>query len=360
MDVEFHVQDPTDPATRYLYEAIITAAIDATSWQGIYAFATRGGVDQLIADPVVHELLGRGAVLDLTVGIDAVTNRQTLERMLVLGERHPNFRPRVFWNNTRGLFHPKFSHFKYADGGQKLIVGSGNLTPNGLRHNYEAYSVISSRKRDKLDLSSLQEFLSRHSADIRPIDEEVLNRAALNFFRPAVGESRPGKSPATRMVVTSSPDRILIAQVPAAGGRWAQVHFNADITEQYFRVTDPSVQRVYLTWVHDDATRSDEEVRPVVYSDSNKNHKIEIAAAKGLTYPNTPPIVIFRELQVRSFEYMLLMPASKGYAEMLNLSASLPTIGRGMRRGITDLTRLSAAWPDCPLATADVTRELDP
>jgi hypothetical protein len=101
MDVEFCMQDPTDPDTRYLYEAIIAAVADATSWRGMYAFATRGGVDQLIEDPIVLEFLRRGGEIDLVVGIDAVTNKQSLIRMQELEGRYRKFRARVFWNSTR-------------------------------------------------------------------------------------------------------------------------------------------------------------------------------------------------------------------------------------------------------------------
>lgn len=358
MDFEFCVQDPTDPGTRYLYEAIIGAAAEATTWRGMYAFATRGGVDQLIEDPIVHEFMRRGGEIDLIVGIDAVTNRQTLERMQALEAKHQRFHPKVFWNTTSGLFHPKISHFGYADGCKKLIVGSGNLTPGGLRHNFEGYSVISGGQRDAFDLSSLDAFIGRHEADIRPIDQEALERAALNVVRPIAGAPRPRAPQQPRPAEIRAPvvhgvrlDRVLIAQVPAAGGRWSQVHFNTQITEQYFRVTNVAGQRVYLTSINAAGLRGEEEVRPVVFSQANGNHKIEIAAAKGLDYPVSPPLLVFRERQVRCFDYMLLMPDSPGYGALLDVSRVLPTIGRGLRRAITDIRTLAQAWPACPLLT---------
>lgn len=365
MDFEFYMQDPTDPETRYLYEAIIGAVTEATTWKGMYAFATRGGVDHLIDDPVIHEFIRRGGEIDLIVGIDAVTNRQTLERMQELEARHRTFRPRVFWNSTRGLFHPKISQFSYADGRKKLIVGSGNLTPGGLMHNFEAYSVISGGERDMLDLSSFDEFMGRHAADIRAIDLEALERAALNVMRPIIaGIPRPrapvappmARVPAIpRAAAAATLDRILIAQVPAAGGRWSQVHFNGDIIVQFFRVSNVTVQRVYLTRIDEGGVRGEEEVRPIVYSAANKNHKIEIAAAKGLDYPDPgPPILVFRERQVRCFDYMLLMPGKPGYTEIARLSQSLPAIGRGMRRAITDMATLAHTWPASPLLMTEV------
>ena len=76
-------------------------------------------------------------------------------------------------------------------------------------------------------------------------------------------------------------NRVLIAQVPAAGGRWAQVHFIADVVRDYFRITDHQTQRVYLTQVTANGDRGDLEVRPCVFNETNRNHKIEIWAARG-------------------------------------------------------------------------------
>jgi hypothetical protein len=365
MDFEFCIQDPTDPATHYLYEAIIGAASEAMTWRGMYAFATRGGVDQLIEDPVVHEFMHRGGAIDLVVGIDAVTNRQALERMQELEARHPTFRPRVFWNSTRGLFHPKISHFGYADGRKKLIVGSGNLTPGGLMHNFEGYSVVSGGRRETLDLSSLDGFLARHAADIRPIDQEALDRAALNVMRPVAGVPRPRapriRPPATRTPpVLASLDRVLVAEVPDAGGRWSQSHLNAAVIQEYFRITNLVAQRVYLTHIDSGGLRGEERVRQVVYSTANKNYKVEISAAKGKDYPTAGrPMLLFRERQVRCFDYMLLMPGDAGYNEVVALSAALPTLGRGVRRSITDLASLRRAWPACPLLITIATVDVD-
>jgi hypothetical protein len=365
MDFEFCIQDPTDRETHYLYEAIIGAATEATTWRGMYAFATRGGVDQLIEDPVVHDFMHRGGAIDLVVGIDAVTNRQTLERMQELETRHPTFHPRVFWNGASGLFHPKISHFGYADGRKKLIVGSGNLTPGGLMHNVEGYCVISGGRRETLDLSSLDAFLERHAANIRPIDQQALDRAALNVISPVAGIPRPRVPQPGRPGVRRPPvgpaargatlDRVLVAEVPDAGGRWSQSHLNAAVIQDYFRVADLATQRVYLTHVDGGGVRGEERVRQVVYSTSNKNYKVEISAAKGKDYPTAGhPMLIFRERQVRCFDYMLLMPGEAGYTEAVALSQALPRLGKGFRRSITDLPTLAQAWPGSPLLTSVV------
>jgi HKD family nuclease len=368
MDFKFCMQDPTDPATRYLYEAIISAAAEATSMHGMFAFVSRNGIDHLIEDQVIQDLMKRGGQVDLIVGIDAVTNLQSLERLLEFGRRYHAFHPKVFWNGSNGLFHPKISHFGYADGRKKLIVGSGNLTPGGLMHNFEGYSVITSGVGEVLDVSSLDDFLVRHAADIRDIDQDALDRAALNVLRPLSGGTprprvRPRPpAPVPRPAPVRPPvlDRILIAQVPRASGRWSQAHFNKDIVEQFFRITDRETQRAYLTRIDAGGVRGEEEVRRCVYSTANKNYKIEIGAAKHRDYPDAGvPVLVFRERQVRVFDYMLLFPGDPGHAETLALSERLPAIGRGHRRVIIDVPTLAAAWPACPLlAEAEAVVEL--
>lgn len=124
---------------------------------------------------------------------------------------------------------------------------------------------------------------------------------------------------------------------------------------QFFRVQPNSDQRVYLTECRQDGSVGPQEVRPCVYSESNKNHKIELASHKGAEYPQDgKPIALFRELQARSFAYMLLMPGEPGYQQAAALLTRLPKMGKGDPRSITTLNELRTAWQDCPLLTTVV------
>ena len=357
MHLSVCIQDPTYAGTTYLYEAILAAAAQASDWRGLYAFASRDGVDHLIEDKIVHDFMEGGGAIDLIVGIDAVTNRGTLERMQELEHRHNNFRPKVFWNENRGLFHPKISDFGLAGGGRTLIIGSGNLTPGGLMSNFEAYTIITADQADEIDLGALEGFLERHADGIRDIDNEALERAARNIVRPISGtrqagvRQRPAPALAPAHAAAAGFDRVMIAQVPKAGGRWGQIHFNADVIHGYFRLNNFDTERVYLTHVQPNGDREDVEVRRCVYSaGSNKNHKIEIGAAHNLDYPDDGrPVILCRERQLRTYYYMLLMPGQEGHGPLFDLSARLPSPGKGLPRPITDVATLSQAWADCPL-----------
>ncbi len=160
MDCEFHLQDPTSPDTVYLFEAIIGASRGAATCTGMFAFASRAGVDSLIGDPETQHFLGE-STMSLLVGIDAVTNRHTLERLQELEQEHESLSVQVFWNPTNALFHPKVARFEYPDGRRSMIVGSGNLTPGGLRQNFEAFSVIRAAPDESLENSVRRRFALR-------------------------------------------------------------------------------------------------------------------------------------------------------------------------------------------------------
>ena len=92
---------------------------------------------------------------------------------------------------------------------------------------------------------------------------------------------------------------------------------------------------------------------PAPFSEINRNHKIEIRAASGQEYPDDgPPLLFFRERQLRVFDYMLLMPDENGYGSLMELTERLPALGRGFRRVITDMSALADSWTGCPIVAS--------
>ena len=364
MDCEFHFQDPASPDTIYLLEAIIDASRGAASCSGIFAFASRGGVDSLIGDPDIQDFL-RESPMSLLVGIDAVTTRNTLVRLRELEEEIERLNVQVFRNRTNALFHPKVARFEYPDGRRTMIVGSGNLTPGGLHQNFEAFSIMRSRADETFDVTSWDRFLLEHDEELGTIDEAALERAGQNVVRGRrhMRDVEPDleRAPITDVLAIDagieSPvggtGRFLVAQVPRAGERWHQVHFNREVIETFFRVRLGTSQRVFLVECRHDGTLAEQEVRPCVYSEANKNPKIEVASRHGEAYPEAgPPIAVYRELQVRSFAYMLLMPGDPGYDKMFALTEDLPSVGRGVHRVIANALDVRGAWPQSPLLVA--------
>ena len=141
-----------------------------------------------------------------------------------------------------------------------MIVGSGNLTPGGLRQNFEAFSIVRAPS-EVLDWSSWDRFRSGHADNIRPIDQEALDRAAQNTVRrqgrdvepasgaPAQTQSADSGSAPDVEVLVGGASRFLVARVPRGGQeqhRWNQVHLNRAVIDRFFRVKPRTTQRVYL------------------------------------------------------------------------------------------------------------------
>ena len=379
MDFSFRFQDPTDPKTTYLYEAIVEQVREANlvRWRGIFAFASAPAIRNVfVEDPDILGFMDRGQV-DLLVGLDAITNEKALLSLRELDDANENFQARVFKNSSSGLFHPKISFFEFEDGRVTLIVGSGNFTPGGLRENIEAFSVATGELAEFQHMSEWDDFLNRHKSSISQIDDHALEIGRSNIIvskgrrkgkrADQLAESADRRGDSAEKLderqeeaeearwagdfVPESVSRILIAQVPAAGGRWHQIHYNKAVVEQFFLVSPNSAQRVFLREVTAAGLLGEEEIRPLVYSPSNKNFKIEVSARRDAEYPtgDDKPLIVLRELGVRNFLYMLLLPGEEGYAELQKLLLSQPSIGKGLHRSIVASADIEAAWPKCPL-----------
>lgn len=350
---ELHIQDPRAADPTYLVDLIAEAAETATDGVGVFAFASQRGVDLLLEEDSVANLFRRGT-FRLIVGIDAVTNRATLEHLRKCASRHPGLEPRVFWNTLSGLFHPKLCYFR-GEKRHTAIIGSGNLTPGGLRDHFEAYSVVRGRPREMANLDAhLNAFLALAPETIREIDDEALARAARNLHgsglakriteRDAGGETTGGKVPER--------DRMLVAELPSHGSRWQQAAFDLDSIRDFFRAdaTSPTKRLVFLNEVADDGTLGRDETHPYTLSATSRNSYIALAARAGEKYPSDGrPITVFHEIKRRHFHYLVRLPGEPGYAPLSKMLASVSVASRRMRRKIVSAKDLSITWSACPL-----------
>src|SRR5688572_6955502 len=90
---------------------------------------------------------------------------------------------------------------------------------------------------------------------------------------------------------------ILVAQVPYAGDRWRQVHFNVAVTEKFFRITKGEGKTVTLEKIDPNGKVAEEFHRPLVFSEVSKNSKIEFDFKPAIDYPEEGrPILVILEL----------------------------------------------------------------
>ena len=301
--------------------------------------------------------------------------QEALITLQELEKQYPKFKIRVFLNSYNNVFHPKVSHFTDTNGNSTFVVGSGNLTPGGLSNNFEAFSTIIGNENEFIPVRSMwDDFVERHEDIIVPIDDNVIEIAKHNFVsrkekekdiktiqietdqrRKIIGKKYPSIKQRVRARKKIS-EPILIARIPKAGGRWRQVHYNRDVIDSFFNIKPNSSQRAFLTEYSLDGTIGDEEIRPLVFSQSNRNLKIEISGRQGEHYPtgNFPPIIVLKKVGVRTFHYTVLMPKDTPYRKIYDYTETIPSIGKGLKRVVVDSNTLSSIWPNCPLCVKAV------
>jgi hypothetical protein len=142
----------------------------------------------------------------------------------------------------------------------------------------------------------------------------------------------------------------LVAEVPGAGNRWGQLHLNKDIARQFFNL-EPGADRSIMTeWLSADGHVLERKTRGLVFSQSNRNPRIEFRGPR-VEYPPLPdrPLVAVVEAEYLTYRYRMLMPGEDGYDSVLRVLAAGPSIGRGLRRRIVTLDELEAYWPQSRL-----------
>ena len=361
---EIRIQDPTSPPRSPLFDELVALAGNGEiDWiRMFFGFLTGSGLDALLGVPEVRHVLLHGEV-EVLVGLDAVTDRPGLERLRELAGENPRFQALVIKNTTGALIHPKMLVARYADGRSVAVVGSNNLSLSGLSGNVEGYTIASFEPDEQVDLSEWDEFKSRWGDAISEIDDDALkaaegNASRIRRLRNAVRRTRT--KPGSGVVVSDGQaheipetgvadlnELLLVAQIPSAGNRWSQVHYSAQIIDEYFKAK--SGDRIFLR--EHDGTRVEE--RSVIYSERNMNYKIELGAAKSAgEYPvGRPPVVIFRrEGTGQRFRYVLLMPADEGHAEMTALAkAKFEGPSGHSARVLVPRNNVLTTWPECPL-----------
>lgn len=183
----FTLQLPGDGAHLGAIEA---AATGAESGLGVFAFATRRGIELLLDSTEIQNLLARGR-FHIIVGTDATTNGSALicllDRARASGGR---LTVEAFLNPSKGTFHPKFSAFS-IEGRLTMVIGSGNLTGWGLGHpphptegNWEAFGrqVLHGEEAEDV-LAEISRWIDAERAAGRLLqvdDTNVLARGAAN------------------------------------------------------------------------------------------------------------------------------------------------------------------------------------
>ncbi|WP_139126991.1 phospholipase D family protein [Vibrio parahaemolyticus] len=178
-----------------LIDAVGDGSKGAISGGGVYAFASAKGIDLLFTQTEFSNFLeSSGGNYHLIVGIDEITNSNSLIKLAEFQESYENLKVNVFYHKENKLFHPKFTWFLKNSGEGELIIGSGNLTESGVSNNWEAFFSIEQCKDEFNEtLKAWDDFLEEHSSFLLSIDDErILNAAKENDSKPYLGRGKRG------------------------------------------------------------------------------------------------------------------------------------------------------------------------
>lgn len=347
-----------------LHEEILLASISAINGAGVFAFATRGGISLLLADDFFVEYIATSTFL-LIVGTDEITNTQSIEVLRQYTDQFPNLTVKAFLNNEHNAtFHPKYCWFRQKKGGS-VIVGSGNLTQQGLRRNWEAFSVLD------LDNTEIKQFETQwnhwfvsNQKYIRDLDDPlIIERVKLNVRRfgpnKVLTQAAPEVIPPEAELPLSVHDEdfgawtfgpeatVLIAEIPRGSTRWNQANFDKATFIDFFGATPgDNTMRILFRGINEDGTLHDDEIRQSI-SVKSHNWRFELDLAKGKAYPDEKrPIGLFVKTSKRNFLYMLKMPEDKYYSKIVDiLNANHPEGIRRLQFTANDLVDFSADLP---------------
>lgn len=146
----------------------------------------------------------------------------------------------------------------------------------------------------------------------------------------------------------------LVAEVPGAGGRWKQVHFNQEVMRRFFHLERDNGKSITLERIAGDGTLQSRMSRQLVFSTANSNSKIEFDFDPLPPYPTggERPMLVIVEADYLTFRFRLVMPSASGHEGLQDLLSAGSSVGRGLRRRIVTLDDVEAYWPTAALRGA--------
>ncbi|EIY4754139.1 phospholipase D family protein [Vibrio cholerae] len=368
----FFIQDPAGLCGGLLHNSILSEASKASEGGGAFAFATKEGIELLLESQEFRGLLSRG-VFTLVVGIDAITNTKSIETLQIYKDKYENLDVKVFYHKESGvIFHPKFSWFRNTQNTDQgsIIVGSGNLTPRGLRNNWEAYfetPLLSAQFTQTYD--TWTHWVSTHTQFLCELDDpDVLNKAQentkefnRNFTNKVVNINNQPKTTKPKPRVqdgstTYNNNRYLLLEVPVGRrvntpSAYTQANLGKQLFEDFFNI-DITITPDLFYFQHVDENGDTDQLEattPIIKTvSSNYNFKLSATDDKGSPQPVTPPLCIFTEIGVRTYRYRFMLPGDQYYNELRTYLLSQPSIGRGGHKFIGNQADLYTVIPNAP------------
>lgn len=368
------------------------------------AYAKLSGVYRV--SPYIEKFRKNGGSVRCIVGIDQQnTTYDALSQLLKLSNNVTIFHS----ESVSQTFHIKCYWLTGVEGCW-YAIGSNNLTAGGLFSNYELSTTVSLTGDDANNVSHTLEDIyatyanpasaCSHKLDESFLDEllagnyvtkELQQRRAFaeavkqvrgsarkiklfgneEFAAPAlseryqtlkpktdvdtIGKEKQSKMKNPTQAITASghmdDNAYLIRLVPRAGNRSKQVHFTIEILEKYF--CSPPGSSILVQEMLSSGEVGEIERRQIIFSQRNRNVKIELAGASMLDTqypadPETRPVLIIKRVNTNLFVYMILLDGDDGY-EPINTRLKAIPAGKSLPYEVIDESTMFSLWDNCPI-----------
>lgn len=324
------------PGSKALLRELNRAAKDAELGGGAFAFATRSGVKEFFSQSNIKKLAKNGEFL-LVVGIDAVTNFDTIRELEKQTQELKGLTVKIFLHTYNCTFHPKLSWYK-SKNSVSLVVGSGNMTSAGLGKsvdwgdgNWEAFYTIKLSQKDADNITKVwRDWITdcRNNGYLYATDNtQVLEKAAENSrYRPKNVNKKLTKTPKATKPVTIDiegseySNQVQISEIPR--NRPGQLDIGKDILRDFFGYTsNSSDHEILIQNVNLDNTLDDPETRHL-FKNKSQNYRFELHGLKVRNYiehNDNRPVVIFIKLGGYVYRYCILMHGDQDYADIIKM-----------------------------------------
>jgi hypothetical protein len=355
-------------------DVIGDAAAGALNGGGVFAFATKAGVERFFAIPNVRRMLQAGGRLDLIVGTDAITNADALICIEEQCRRFPALHARAFVHDLPVIFHPKYCWFSRTNS-FCVVTGSGNLTSSGLGAdngpparvgNWEAFSIGDLQGTQARSAATLiHDWVTANSSSGRllPLSHpNVLERAVANSRVKYINPHRQRQHDTRRSERGDLPlqaaslelSEVMIREIPL--NRTGQ----ADISQRglsFFGFLGEQ-KKVLIQHISLDNV-PDAPVERLLFVNASQNYRIEIREVAELEYKvannDGRMILVAVKLDDSAYRYTIVPVDSEHYTALDNILGPIPTGRRLMRTSFTDTAQLKVRWPGAPSMLFPVT-----
>lgn len=315
------IQDPNYAAAPTALDSFLAVFPAANRLRMTFAYASASGIHMLFASAAFIDFIDQYEC-DLILGTDAVTNFAAHEAIKSIAAKHPNLKVQFIVREFDGrTFHPKFCLATCGESGI-LVVGSSNLTKNGLLSNWEAFADIKlGKSAHKKSVKKWKDWLKRLKPFLRPLGHaDTIAAVKANKL---VIKSKKKLTAKDKLVIAESDVstmlgkdlECLICEIPGAKGRMNQANFKKGVIEDFFGIPVYSAEHIALTKVADDGTRGPSLSKQLV-SAASKNYRFELDSG-GREYPISPAAIgVFVKTSKKSFLYKLIFPDEKQYTNI--------------------------------------------